>query len=146
MELPDDAEDGPVEVWNYPNAAAAEVGKYKLELNGIESQIFGTIVDSYFLTAIGGISLRVKKSEYGAAKAILEREAEVAESIVAPKDEISDAAPFCPDCHSLAVRRKRIRPIPGGNRWVDAWKRRFGLRYLWGCRNCGRRWRAWWDG
>jgi hypothetical protein len=130
-----------VEVWNYPRIPLAEVGKYRLHEHGIESEIFGGKVDSYYLTAIGGVSLMVREADLASAKSVLESNEEVQEDIVAEQDEISDAKAYCAHCHSHAIRTRKIRSLNSGFFLADLLKARFGYKTVLRCRNCGKTWK-----
>ncbi|MEO7427252.1 MAG: DUF2007 domain-containing protein [Fibrobacteria bacterium] len=130
-----------IEVWNYPRIPLAEVDKYRLHEHGIEAEIFGGKVDSYYLTAIGGVSLMVREADLAAAKSILASNEEVQEEIVAEQDEISDGKTYCSQCHSHAIRTKKIRHLKTGFFLADLLKARFGYKTVMGCRNCGRIWK-----
>lgn len=129
-----------VEVWNYPRVTLAEIGRYRLDRNGIASEIFGGSVDSYYLTAIGGISLMVREADFQAAKGILESEEVIEDGTVEEKDEISRDAVYCPDCHSKRIRTRKIIRIRSAFFAVDAWKKLFGFNKVFKCRDCKKTW------
>ena len=130
-----------IEVWNYPRISLAEVGKYRLDQSGIESEIFGGDVDSYYLTAMGGVSLMVRKADFESAKKVLEAKDDVLEEIVAEEDEIAGAAEFCANCHSKKIRVRKIRHIKSGFFPLDYVKEWFGYQYVLRCRNCKETWK-----
>jgi len=65
-----------IEVGNYPNYVQANIGKSKLELNGIEGFIFdggNSSMLEAFSMAVGGVKLKVKKDDEERALQILNK-------------------------------------------------------------------------
>ena len=134
------ANDDLKEVWNYADRASAEVGKYRLAEKGIEAEVFGDKVDTMYMTAIGGISLLVKRNELAAAKEILTAVEDVPEDVVAPGEEIGEGRVFCSSCHSLRVMSRKIRYTKGGSWLRNAVKGWMGYREAFHCRDCKKGW------
>jgi len=131
-----------VEVWNYPRISLAEVGKYRLAQNGIYSEIFGGKVDSYYLTAIGGVSLMVKGEDFDSAKEILNSSDEVEQEAFLEKDEIFEGSLYCSRCHSKNIRTKKIRNIQSHFFLVNVFKKWCGYKQVFSCRNCKNIWKV----
>jgi thioredoxin reductase len=134
------ADEGLKEAWNYPDRASAEVGKYRLAEKGIEAVVFGDKVDSLYLTAIGGISLMVKRDEVADAKKILIAVEEVPDTIVSAEEEIGTGSVYCPKCHSMRLKIRSIRFAKGDSWLKNALKRVFGYGQAFHCRGCGYGW------
>ena len=61
-----------VEIWSFDSEAQAEISRQHLEDNGIECHEVNTRVTSMFATGmVGGVKLRVRKTDEEAALAIL---------------------------------------------------------------------------
>ena len=131
-----------VEVWNYPRISLAKVGQYRLGENGIKAEVFGGDVDSYYLTAIGGVSLMVRQVDFELAKKILNSNDEVGDGIVEEKDEISDGALYCSMCHSKDIRIKKIQYLNNDNFFVNYLKWCFGYKRVLSCRRCKHVWKT----
>ncbi len=134
---PSEDEGAWVRVESYSNRALAELGKRRLDENGIASKIYDEIMGSFYSDAVGGIRLMVRSGDFNLARSVLESDQPAGAAAFDPQSEITPATPYCFRCHSKDVRREPLR----GPAWKRLLFRLFGLRATLHCQNCGHDWK-----
>jgi hypothetical protein len=132
-----------IDVFRYPTEA--HLSKAKLEANGIWSFIADEYVvsaDWFYLTAVRGVKLQVRESEFEDALEILRSPTEHMPESTPDENEI------CPRCQSNITQYQtfRIRPIFLISLLTTLISGEVGfmlpiLKRKWTCKNCGYEWK-----
>lgn len=133
-----------VDAGNYSKVIDADLAKAKLSLQGIHSEIFDAIhanMNWLHTAAIGGIKLKVRRSDLALARDVLGGSFELTSEDLDGMDEIKAGETFCHGCHSKAIRKRPIRYLDSPVFLVNLLKRWFGAKVYFRCEACGNSWR-----
>jgi hypothetical protein len=129
-----------VQLENYPSLIAAELAQYKLTQHGIDSVIFDDEVASLYMSALGGVKLRVASKDLSAAQEVLKFDDALEEDVVAEEDLLTNTSVYCSRCHSKDIEVKNVDEVARGLGLLKRIRKWFGIKKTLRCRHCGNTW------